>query len=208
MKINKKKKKIKALIYLLSMTVLGFLYAYIEHRYIRQGIVIAYLILAALFLRALWQIYGRKLMNRYHHIIDEFNKFIKKNSKKIITKIKQILKISDKPARIKGSDKRSIEFDFQGIQKIKKLLNIKTKLDLDDADINTEKIRLLYVKLILKSIKEGFDFKESLTPNEIYMTLENKACEPLIDCYQNVRYGKLHKISDETVNKFESILEE
>ena len=65
---------------------------------------------------------------------------------------------------IKGKDEKRLIFNLNLIEKLK---NKRKKINLKHGSTNMEKIRLLYVKLILILTEKNNEIKYSSTPKEI-----------------------------------------
>ena len=103
----------------------------------------------------------------------------------------------------KRKDESSFIFDVSDIGLFKRFSTVKNSLKWRDLTENAEKIRFIYVKYIVKLIKNGFEIPAFLTPNEVRTGLElepETTDDKLFDLYNGARYsgGSIH-ISDEEV---------
>lgn len=97
-------------------------------------------------------------------------------------------------------------------QWIKKLMEREPKWE--ELVDNHQRIRYLYRNLILKYMKEGYTYKNYLTPNETskdiqdWIGKQDDNIDDLIDTYDRIRYGlkdiedkKVHKLADKLLKK-------
>lgn len=102
----------------------------------------------------------------------------------------------------KRKDEKSFIFDIEELGIVKKLRSIKGSVKYKDLTDNSDKIRFIYVKYMVKLIKGGYKLPPSQTPNEtkIDLKLENDD-ERLVELYNGARYsGGSAVISDGDVN--------
>jgi len=137
-------------------------------------------------------------------------KFLWKNAKKLFEKIiikpiKKILQFKFKPKKkyMKGKDEKQFIFNFDLIEKFK---TRRRKLDLKHSKSNMERIRLLYIKLILILTEKDKEVKYSYTPKEVKKNCSWIGNEILFETYEQVRYGELG-VTDEVVQMCEKTME-
>lgn len=104
---------------------------------------------------------------------------------------------------VKGKDEREFIFSFNAGKKTR-LTMPKEKINLSKCRTNAEKIRALYIKLILKMRRKGDEIRLSETPSEIKASLNRDLY--LTDAYERIRYGKLEGflIDDDMVKRCEA----
>ncbi len=104
----------------------------------------------------------------------------------------------------KIKDERSFVFDPEEMGVSRKRRSVKSNVKWKDLTENSEKIRFIYIKYIMKLIKSGYKFFPFLTPSEIRDGLELKeesADFALFEMYNGARYsGGSVYISDEQVD--------
>ncbi len=111
----------------------------------------------------------------------------------------------------RGRDERSFIFgDEEEAERKRKRHSIKSNSKWRDMNENAEKIRFLYIKYIVKRIKEGYKFRTALTPCEVKEELNFDEEAPdieLFDMYNGARYsGGSVFITDEQVEKAQDIV--
>ncbi|MCL2772861.1 MAG: hypothetical protein FWD71_05885 [Oscillospiraceae bacterium] len=128
--------------------------------------------------------------------------------KPILKKIEEIR--SRKRKFIRGSDESKFILHFNVIDKLKNKLKLRQKLDFKHAQSNSEKIRLLYIRLILILTGKNYKIRYSYTPKEINDSLNHIDKDILFDIYENVRYGDNTNtaLSDDTVKLCENNVDE
>lgn len=203
MNFNKIKNKYKLLILLAIEIVIAFVYINTKNDTAEIITLLIYLLVFFLIFKLIWQMIGRNIFGSIKDFLKKLFKFIISKTKFIIRQVRSVLKAIGLGGFLDGLDKTSFEFDFNLKSKIKRLFRTKIKLDLLKADKNSEKIKFMYIKLILKSINNGYYYKNSQTPDEFYTILKNKDLDYLINCYKLVRYDKNIKISDEEIEQCE-----
>jgi hypothetical protein len=203
MKFKNLETKYKLFLLLAVEAILAAASIIIKNVYVKQAIMLVYFGVFLYILVLLWRMLIKNFFLRLKNLLTDLYKFISKKVRQFIKKAKKILKAHGLGS---GFDKSTIEVDFSIQREIKRIFKSKIKLDLRKADRNAEKIRLMYIKLILKSIRSGYDYDQTQTPDEIYELLKNENLDVLIDCYKSVRYDRNVIISDENVEICENIL--
>lgn len=141
---------------------------------------------------------------RFNRIVQ---RFIRGPLAKLSERLRKIFGLPDKQ-RVHGKDEKSFIFDLENTGLFRRLHSIKNQLRWRDLKTNAEKIRYLYIKFIIKLIKNGFKYKPVMTPEEIKKDLK-LAEEPkkLFNLYIGARYSNgLIEITDEDVNISEKIV--
>lgn len=104
----------------------------------------------------------------------------------------------------KRKDEKSFIFDLDDINIFKKFQQIKGSLKWRDLTENSDKIRFIYIKYMMKLIKSGYKLQSFFTPNEVRsdLKLEEETNESeLFDLYNGARYsGGSCTISDDEVS--------
>lgn len=104
----------------------------------------------------------------------------------------------------KRKDEKSFIFDLDDINIFKKFQQIKGSLKWRDLTENSDKIRFIYIKYMMKLIKSGYRLQAFFTPNEVRsdLKLEEETSESeLFDLYNGARYsGGSYSISDDEVS--------
>lgn len=126
------------------------------------------------------------------NVKDFMGKAFRKLFRPILNKIRELHNRRRK--FIKGTDEEKIIFNLNIIDKLKDKFRLREKLKLKHGDSNAEKIRLLYIKLILL-LEKDYVIKYSYTPKEIKETFDYKSNDILCDIYEQVRYGRNEDIS-------------
>ncbi len=171
-------------------------------RYIRQCTVVFTFILFAVSLKKLLRLIPKTMHRAVLDKLLRAAQFVANGISKLSNKILRTLGFDIKrPNRQK--DERSFIFDIDEINIFKKRSAFKSSAKWKDLDENSEKIRFIYIKYIIKKIKGGYKFSSKLTPCEIRTDLNVEAEQPdfrLFDLYNGARYsgGSVH-ISDEQV---------
>ena len=129
---------------------------------------------------------------------------VKRLLKPIIEKFRE--RYRRKQKFVKGRDENKIVFNFNIIEKLKNKLQLRKKLDLKHVSSNAEKIRLLYIKFILKLIQKNNAIKYSSTPKEIKNDVRCGESDILFDIYEKVRYDAQKNVAvlDDTVKLCEN----
>ncbi len=91
-------------------------------------------------------------------------------------------------------DEKSFIFDIQDMNIFKKLSSFKSSVKWRDLNENAEKIRFIYIKYMVKMIKNGYKLPPFLTPFEVREDLaldEEKQADDreLFDLYTGARYS-------------------
>lgn len=198
--------KLKLLILFALVIIITLIYINVNNGYVQQALFLLYLAAFIYGWYILWKFVIKSLFGKLKINLIKIIKYIIKKSRYVIVKVKKIIKDYAERGQIKGRDERSIVLDFDFIKRIKRALNYKTKLVIGKDLENVTKIRLLYIKLILQSIRSGLDYKDSLTPNEIYNLLKVNEIEWFIRSYESVRYNCDIPVIDQTVKDCENVL--
>lgn len=198
--------KLKLLILFALVIIITLIYINVNNGYVQQALFLLYLAAFIYGWYILWKFVIKSLFGKLKINLIKIIKYIIKKSRYVIVKVKKIIKDYAERGQIKGRDERSIVLDFDIIKRIKRALNYKTKLVIGKDLENVTKIRLLYIKLILQSIRSGLDYKDSLTPNEIYNLLKVNEIECFIRSYESVRYNCDISVIDQTVKDCENVL--
>ena len=203
MKFKNLPDKYKLFLLLLIETILAAIYIAVNNKQVQLAILAVYVGVFVFIFKIFWRMLIKNFFIKMKNLLEELYKYIVKRVRQFVARVKKTLK-----ARGLGSgfDKSTIELDFSIQHEIKRIFKSKIKLDLRKADRNAEKIRMMYIKLILKSIRSGYDYKYTQTPDEVYELLKNQNIDVLIDCYKSVRYDRNAVISDENVEICENIL--
>ena len=203
MKFKNLADKHKLFLLLMVEVVLAVIYIVIDNKHIQLAILAVYFGVFVYLFVLLWRMLIKNFFIRLKNLLKDLYKYIVKRVRHFVMRVKKTLK-----ARGLGSgfDKSTIELDFSIKHEIKRIFKSKIKLDIRKANRNAEKIRMIYIKLILKSIRSGYDYNQTQTPDEVYELLKNQNLDFLIACYKSVRYDRNAVISDENVEICENIL--
>ena len=103
--------------------------------------------------------------------------------------------------RVYGEDEKSFVFDLDNANPFRRFQASKNQLKWQQLHSNAEKIRYLYIKYVVKLIKQGYPYKAHRTPTELRRDLNLKDDpERLFLLYDGARYGgDRFPISDEDV---------
>ncbi len=105
----------------------------------------------------------------------------------------------------KQKDEKSFVFDVSEMGIFKRLSSFKSGVKWKDLTDNSEKIRFIYIKYMVKWIKGGYKTEPCLTPKEVRARLEldeGANGYELFDMYNGARYsGGSVRISDEQVDR-------
>jgi len=209
-KFKKIKDQYKLLILFAIEIVLMFLYIGTGEneklKYWNQAVMLVYIAVFFYGFVILWRLYIKNFFGICKGLLEQLYKYIVKKVKYFFAQVKLVLKAHGLGGNLGRFDKVSVELEFDPFGEFKKMFKSKIKLDIRKADKNAEKIRLLYIKLILKSMREGYDYDKTHTPDEVYEVLKNKNLDYLMSCYKSVRYNRDIKILDEEVEKCENII--
>lgn len=108
---------------------------------------------------------------------------------------------------IKGTDK--VEFLSGGTrERISKRRSRKKRINLDNESENGGKIRLMYVKYVLRSAERGIGITYANTPAEIRELDGKDGTDELFDVYSRVRYGKTGSADNAEVERCRRIADE
>lgn len=109
---------------------------------------------------------------------------------------------------LKGVDESKLIFNFNIIDKLKNKLKLRQKLNFNHSTSNIEKIRLLYIKLVLTLIEKDYEIRYSHTPREIKSNTNCGEGDVLFDVYEQARYGDIDSlvISDDMIKSCEDSL--
>ncbi len=176
---------------------------YSELRYLRQAFFVLMLISAIFFIIFLWKLFPKKLFISYGRIF--MNALgISGAIEKIYKKLHEIFGLPDKGSMRGIKDKKSFIVDnpLKRILKKRSDSEDKTKLKWKELETNQARIRYIYAMYIRKSIKEGFHFDASKTPDELSHKLRlNDESEKLFGMYVGARYSDgSFKIDDDDVD--------
>ncbi len=105
---------------------------------------------------------------------------------------------------IYGVDERKFVMPVHILEKLKKQVDLREKINLDDCQSNNEIIRMLYVRLILGLRKDGKRVSDSWTPREVKASLNTNKDNALLDTYEAVRYDKNAVAEDELVELYKN----
>lgn len=180
------------------------------YRYIQQStyfIAIILAVRAALSLRVLIPKTARRaIMDKFLYAMRKMASGISSISRKMLS----LLGINLERFK-RGKDERSFIFgDDEEDERKRKRHSIKSNSKWRDMNENAEKIRFLYIKYIVKRIKEGYRFRTALTPNEVREDLNFEEEAPdieLFDIYNGARYsGGSVFITDEQVEYAQAVV--
>lgn len=207
MKFKNLQDKYKLLLSILAEFILALINVFSTNNdTIYMGTLLLYLIIFLYIFLLLWRMYMKRFFGNLKSLIEKLSKYIVKKARYLFAQAKKILKDHGFGRNLDGLDKKSIEFDFNLYGEIKKLFKSKMRVDLNKTNVNAEKIKMIYIKLILQSIRSGYDYNSSQTPDEINEMLKNQNLEYIINCYKSVRYDCDIDVSNENVFECEDIL--
>lgn len=111
---------------------------------------------------------------------------------------------------IKGSDESKLILNFSIIDKIKNKFKLRQKLNFKHSVSKVERIRMLYIKLVLTLIEKNYEIRYSHTPREIKSNINYSEGDTLLDVYEQVRYGDSDNIaiSDDMMKSYEDIFDD
>ncbi len=173
-------------------------------RYVQQG---TYLISAVLAVIAFISITKLLPSTLRRAIFDKFLFAIRKmasNISGISKKIFSFFGIRHERTR-RTKDEKSFIFGEDDEEKRRKRHAVKASSRWRDAEENSEKIRFLYVKYIVKMVKGGYKYHAAFTPNEVRKDIgadEEQEENEIFDLYNGARYsGGSVFITDEQVER-------
>ena len=171
-------------------------------RYIQQLTYMLTALRAVLTLNSLKKLIPKTLRRA---VLDKFLFAVRKVASSIAKVSKKILGIFgvDLSRYKKRKDERSFIFDRDEDGIFKRKHSVKNTSKWKDLTENSEKIRFIYIKYIIKTIKEGYKFRAVLTPNEVCEDLkldEERPERSIFEYYNGARYsgGSIY-ITDEQV---------
>lgn len=172
-------------------------------RYIQQLTYIITIVLAVLTLNSLKKLIPKSLRRV---VLDKFLYAVRKVVSNIAGISKKLLSFLgvDLSRYKKRKDERSFIFDRDDDGFSKRKHSVKNKSKWKDLTENSEKIRFIYIKYIIKTIKGGYKFRPTLTPNEVCTELnfeEEQEDRSIFTLYNGARYsgGSIY-ITDEQVD--------
>ena len=178
-------------------------------RYIQQATYIATVILAVIALMALRKLIPKSLRRA---IFDKFLYALRKVASgiaKISKKFFSFFGIRFDRYK-KRKDERTFIFGEEDEESRRKRHSIKSTSKWRDMQENSERIRFLYIKYIVKLIKGGYKYDNAQTPNEVREDLEiteEHAENELFDLYNGARYsGGSVFISDDQVESVMAVV--
>lgn len=178
-------------------------------RYIQQATYITTVVLAVIALLALKKLIPKSLRRA---IFDKFLYALRKVASgiaKISKKLFSFFGIRFDRYK-KRKDERSFIFGEEDEESKRKRHSIKSTSKWRDMQENSERIRFLYIKYIVKIIKGGYKYDNALTPNEVREDLEiteEHDENELFDLYNGARYsGGSVFISDEQVESVMAVV--
>lgn len=169
-------------------------------RYIQQLIYVSAALLGAKTLFSLRRLIPRTLRRAVVERIFEVARRAVSAVRAVSRRVLRVLGI-DTARYKKRKDEHSFVFDIEDVGLIKKLRSIKGSVRYKDIVENSERIRFIYVKYMVKRIKQGYRHQPSRTPDETKaeLGLENDDGR-LVELYNGARYsGGSVVISDEDV---------
>ncbi|MBE6610412.1 MAG: hypothetical protein E7634_07060 [Ruminococcaceae bacterium] len=171
-------------------------------RYVQQLTYILTVVLAVLTLNSLKKLIPKTLRRA---VLDKFLYAVRKVAANIANVSKKLLSIFgvDLSRYKKRRDERSFIFDRDEDGVFRRKHSVKNTSKWKDLTENADKIRFIYIKYIIKIIKEGYKFRSVLTPNEVCEDLnleEERPERSIFEYYNGARYsgGSIY-ITDEQV---------
>jgi len=205
-KENKKKAAIiRIIIYAAAAAVVHFLSVNMPGESLRRFLTVVEIVLFAVILRAIVSLVHAPAKK----LLKQFTKAINKIFKPYLDKIRE--KLAKGRKFVKGSDEKNLiwNFNLNIVNRLKNKLKLRKKLDFRHSSSNAEKIRLLYIKLILTLREKHHKIKYSSTPKEIKENLDHRENDVLFEVYEKIRYGGDGNItvSDDMVNSCEKTMD-
>lgn len=176
-------------------------------RYIQQIVYVAAVLLGAVALLS-----ARKLMPRAlrRAVVERLREVARRAASAVRAVSRRVLKALgiDTARYKKRKDERSFIFDIEDVGIIKKLRSIKGSVRYKDIAENSERIRFIYIKYMVKQIKKGYRHQPSRTPDETRAVLGlEKDDGRLVELYDGARYsGGSVVITDEDVQMAEGLV--
>ena len=208
---NMRKQTIKIIVCAVILAVVQFVF--VSGSYItvsdsaRRFCIVVELVLGAWIIWTVLSIIGVRGKPLFKNLKDYLKKVLAKVIKPIRDKLSE--RYNRKRKFIKGSDENKfiLNFNLNIIDKLKNKLRLRQKLDLKQNSSNREKIKLLYIKLILILTEKNYQIRYSHTPKEIKDNLDSVDNNILFDIYEQVRYGDTDNIavSDDMIKMCENI---
>ena len=171
-------------------------------RYLQQLTYIITVVLFVLTLNSLKKLIPKSLRRA---VLDKFLFAVRKVASSIANVSKKLLSIFgvDLSRYKKRKDERSFIFDRDEDGIFRRKHSVKNTAKWKDLTENSDKIRFIYIKYIIKTIKEGYKFRSVLTPNEVCEDLKLEEERPersIFEYYNGARYsgGSIY-ITDEQV---------
>ncbi len=175
-------------------------------RYVQQGAYVFTVILLFISVKKLLKLVPKTLKRAFADNLLKAVQAIAKGISKVSRKILSALGIElSRRKVVKPKDEKSFIFDIEEMNVFKKLSSFKSTVKWRDLNENSEKIRFIYVKYIIRRIKEGYKLSPNLTPCEVRDDLgveDEDNAHGLFDMYNGARYsGGSVYITDEQVTK-------
>jgi hypothetical protein len=132
-----------------------------------------------------------KLRKRIFKYLGSMWQFLSLISKKTA----KSLGFTERSQYIKGQrDESRFIFNLDDFELFKKIKNYMKRTKWKDLQTNSERVRFIYLRYILKLLKHGYEIEESETPYEILSRLKEHAAEfsksdEFFDNYIKARYG-------------------
>ena len=186
----------KIIIYASAIAILHYLPVDAHNGSLRRFLTIVEIVLFALILRTIIPLMNAPVKN----LAKQLKKALSKIFKPVLDKVQKTL--ARRRKFIKGIDEKNLIWNgnLNIISKLKNKLKSRKKLDFKHSASHMEKIRLLYIKLILILLKKNHKIKYSYTVKEIKDNLDCGEKYILFDVYEQVRYSRYIIVSDDMVN--------
>ncbi len=179
-------------------------------RYVQQGTYAVAIILAVIAVLSLRRLIPKSIRRA---VFDKFLYAMRKMASNLAGISKKVLSfLGFKHDRFKrGKDEKSFIFGEEDDDaKRRKRHSVKSSTRWRDMEDNSEKIRFLYIKYIIKIVKGGYKFRTVLTPNEVRDDLDFEEGTPdnaMFDLYNCARYsGGSVFITDEQVEMAQALV--
>ncbi len=182
---------LRSVIYLLIATaLLAIRIPLLKYRYVCQGLVAAAIVFYWLFLRSLKHFMPKAVKDKFKNFIASMARSVATAASKIRKRIRKLLGLPETKRKKFGKDERSFRFDVEDEEKNKKIRYAQSVTKWKKLTDNAQRIRYIYIKYIIQSIRLGLKFDRSMTHTEISASLKEKeSSKRLFELYGHARYS-------------------
>jgi len=178
--------------------------------YLKQAAVIAGTVLYVLALKFL----GKYNKSRGKHYVRDFFRGVGKYLRRIYETVKakafELLGIKPRSAFMKGKDEKdAAEEKEPGF--FDKLFSFTRRPKWKDMETDSQKVRFIYQRFLVRTCKKGYKLMASHTHNDFhdaapkYVKKSRKDLDPLFDSYETARYSRGVSVPGETIEELKRI---